>query len=184
MTTSNTIQQRENIGEIRPKDVGGAPKANRNARKHGFHSAKAALSEFGQRAIDGRSALGRALGEWREQIVADLGGSDNLSAQQQTVIDVIVRTKLLLDGVDAFILQTGIVNKRRKAVHPVVRERIALAESLVRHLQLLGLKRVQATLPDLRDYLKQQADAKASVSKDAQEPTSQEISASLEETTS
>ncbi len=46
----------------------GAPKGNRNARKHGFHAAKKALSEFGQAAIDGRSALGRALADFRGEV--------------------------------------------------------------------------------------------------------------------
>jgi hypothetical protein len=136
---------------------GGAPINNRNARKHGFNPAKAALSEFGQRVIDGRSALGRALADWRQEIVRDLGGAEQLSAQQHTVIDIVVRTKILLDGCDAYIMTTGIVNKRKRAVHPIVIQRGQLAESLVRHLSMLGLKRKAQEVPSLQEYLRQHA---------------------------
>src|SRR2546422_6818277 len=124
------LEQSQDPKKGEPKRGRGAPKSNGNAKKHGLHSAKAALSEWGQRAIDGRSALGRALAEWRQQIVTDLGGADALSAQQHSVLDVIVRTKLLLDGVDAWILEHGaLVNRRKKALLPIVRERAALADS-------------------------------------------------------
>jgi hypothetical protein len=41
--------------------------------------------------------LGRAVSEWRDAIVRDLGGADALSTQQVALVDVLVRTKLLLD---------------------------------------------------------------------------------------
>ena len=140
----------------------GAPKGNRNARKHGFHAAKKALSEFGQAAIDGRSALGRALADFRGEVERDLGGAENLSAQQHAVIDVLCRTKLLLDGVDNFLLsQRSLINKRKRALLPIVRERTALAESYVRHLQMLGLEKRQPPAMDLQAYLRQRGAEKA-----------------------
>jgi hypothetical protein len=46
---------------IEQKRRGGAPPQNVNARKHGLMQARRVLSEFGLRAIDGRSAVGVAL---------------------------------------------------------------------------------------------------------------------------
>lgn len=132
-------------------------KGNANARKHGLSTAKAFLSEFGQVAIDGRSALGRALADWKSEVIADLGGFDNLSAQQLALLEVLTRTKVLLDGVDNYILsQRSLVNKRRKSVHPVVVQRTALAESFVKHLTALGLERRAPQVRDLKTYLAEQ----------------------------
>lgn len=52
---------------------------NKNARTHGMYSLKRAVQERGLEAIDGRSALGRALREYRADLVRDLGGEANLS---------------------------------------------------------------------------------------------------------
>ena len=85
-----------------------------------------------------------------ERSRAGLGGAAALSAAQLALIDQAARTKLLLDSVDAWLLQQpSIVNKRSKSVLPVVRERIALCDSLLRHLDKLGLHRVAADVPTL-----------------------------------
>src|SRR5262249_21672308 len=111
--SSNEIQQPEDAQPVQQKRAKGGPAGNQHARKHGLWGARAALSEWGQAAIDKRSAVGRTLTEWRAQIVTDLGGSENLSAQQHTVLDIVVRTKLLLDGIDGFILERGAIVNRR-----------------------------------------------------------------------
>ncbi len=78
------------------------------------------------------------------------------------MIDVLCRTKLLLDGVDNFILsQRSLINKRKRALLPIVRERTALAESYVRHLQMLGLEKRQPPAMDLQAYLRQRTAEKA-----------------------
>src|SRR5262249_27953349 len=51
-------------------------------------------------AIDGRSAVGKALAAWRRDLVADLGGLDRLSTQRAAIVDLCVREKLLIDSVD------------------------------------------------------------------------------------
>jgi hypothetical protein len=53
-----------------------------------------------------------------------------------------VKTKSLLDSIDAWLLtRCGIINARRCALLPVVRERQALADALARYMSLLGLER-------------------------------------------
>jgi hypothetical protein len=102
--------------------------------------------------------MGKALAVWKLDLVNDLGGSDALSTQQRALVDVIVRQKLLLESVDAWLLvQPSLVSARKKALLPVVRERQGLADSLARYLAQLGLERRAKPVPSLADYLRQRA---------------------------
>ena len=135
--------------------------ANRSPRriytKSGLYRLKAAVSELGSRAVDRRTTVGRALAAWRRDLIADLGGTQDLSTQRQALVDLVVREKLLLDSIDAYLLELGggIINRRRRALAPVVRERSQLADSLTRRLQALGLDRRVTEAPDLGRYLAQ-----------------------------
>ncbi len=58
------------------------------------------------------------------------------------LVESATRTWLCVQSLDAWLLgQTSLVNARRKGVHPVVRERLLLVESLQRTLLALGLDR-------------------------------------------
>ena len=75
-------------------------------------------------------------------MIADLAG--DVSTQQSAMIDLCVKSKLMLDSIDAWLLtQPSLINKRKKTVLPVVRERQALADGLARYLAQLGLHRTQ-----------------------------------------
>jgi len=77
-----------------------------------------------------------------------------LSIQQLCLIDTIMKTKLLLDSVDNFLLrQTNLVNKRKKSLYSVVVQRGVLADSLLRHLSALGLEKKAKDGGSLRDLL-------------------------------
>jgi len=117
-------------------------KAPREYHKHGLYTLKRALLEADRGQIDGRSSIGRALNQWREALIQDLGGQDAISTQQETLVALAVKSKLLLDSIDAWLLmQPSLVNKRKKALLPVVRERSQLADALARYLGQLGLER-------------------------------------------
>ncbi len=118
---------------------------------------KSALKELGSRAIDRRTRVGKALAEWRSNIERDLGGPDGLSAQQHAILDLVVKTKLLLDSIDAWLLtpERPLINARKRALIPAVKERTALADALARYLGQLGLERRQTPVPRLEDYLKE-----------------------------
>jgi hypothetical protein len=140
--------------------LGGAPIGNRNREKHGLGTMKRALLELGSRAIDRRTSIGRELTAWRSALVSDLGGEDELSTQRLALVDLCVRTRLLLDSIDAYLLDLGsLVNKRRRALHPVVRERQLLADALSRYLGQLGLHRRSKPLPALSDYIRARDEA-------------------------
>ena len=94
--------------------------------------------------IDRRTTLGKALHKWRSDLIADLGGQDNISTQQSALVDLAVKSKLLLDSIDAWLLtQPTLIHKRKKALLPVVLQRQTLVDGLARYLSQLGLERRQ-----------------------------------------
>jgi hypothetical protein len=135
------------------------PPGNNNALQHGLYALQRRVKERGLRAIDGRSAVGRALSQWRSDLIRDLGGEASVSTQQSALVDLAVKSKLLLDSIDGWLLQQrSLVNARKRALLPVVRERTQLADSLAKYLTLLGLERRAKPLPTLQDLLAQGKD--------------------------
>ncbi len=129
-------------------------KVPRTYSKHGLTRLKVAVKDLGGRVIDGRTALGKSLARWRAGLLQDLGGSEVVSIQELAVVDLAVRTKLLLDSVDAWLLtQPSLVNARKRALLPVVLQRQQLADALARYMAQLGLKRRAKTL-DLAQALR------------------------------
>lgn len=87
----------------------GAPRKQNgdgNATKHGLYTMKKALMRLGNRAIDRRTKPGRALTKWRVDLVHDLGG--DTSIQQDTIIDLAVKSKLIIDSVDAWVVRSAV----------------------------------------------------------------------------
>jgi hypothetical protein len=139
-TIKSDSAQASNIGGARPGS--GAPKGNSNARTHGLNTLKTAVIKLGGRAIDGRYRVGRQLQQWRRELVADLGGQDNISTQTNTLVDIVVKKKLVLDSLYAYVLtQPTLINKRKKALFPIVLQCEQLADGVSRILVQLGLER-------------------------------------------
>jgi hypothetical protein len=124
--------------------------------KHGLSTMKRAMRELADRAIDGRTTVAKALGQWKRDLINDLGGPDMISTQQAAIVDLVLKTKFLLDAIDSWLLlQPSLVDKRRRVVLPVVRERQHLADALARYLGQLGLERRARRAPSLEDYVTQ-----------------------------
>jgi hypothetical protein len=124
--------------------------------KHGLRRLKTAVKQLGGRVIDRRTSLGKGLAEFRSALIQDLGGTDSISTQQKTLVDMLVKSKLLLDSIDAWLLsQPTLVNARRRALLPVVRERAQLCDSICRMLVHLGFERRTRKIADLPAYLAQ-----------------------------
>ena len=114
---------------------------------------KRAVNTVGNRLIDRRTITGRALAKWRKGLIQDLG--DDVSTQQSAIVDLAVKSKLLLDSIDAWLLtQPTLINKRKKSLLPVVRERQQLADGLAKYLAMLGLDR-RSKQVSLQDYVQQ-----------------------------
>jgi hypothetical protein len=112
---------------------------------------KRAVNTIGNRLIDRRTVTGRALAKWRKDLIQDLGG--DVSTQQSAIVDLAVKSKLLLDSIDTWLLnQRSLVNYRKKAVLPAVMQRQQLADGLAKYLSMLGLER-KVKEQTLADYI-------------------------------
>ena len=61
---------------------------------------------------------------------------------QSALVDLTVKSKLLLDAIDAWLLtQPTQINKRKRALLPVILQRQTLADGFTRYLSQLGLER-------------------------------------------
>jgi hypothetical protein len=131
-----------------------AKKTLHHATKHGLTTLKKAVQALGGRAIDRRTSLGRALEDWRHSLLSDLGGQDQTSAQQRQIVDLAVKTKLILDSIDTWLLrQPSLVNHRKRMLLPVVLQRQQLADALARYMTQLGLEKKAKKVLSLSDYL-------------------------------
>jgi len=127
---------------------GNGKKKPRGYQKH--TTLKKAVKGLGGRVIDKRTQLGKALAKWRTDLIQDLGGRENISTQQEALVDLAVKSKLILDSIDSWLLtQPSLVNARKRSLLPAVRERQQLADGLARYLGMLGLERRGRDLPDL-----------------------------------
>jgi hypothetical protein len=124
-------------------------------------AAKRAVSRYGDRVLPGpETPLGRALHEWQTALIDDLGGEDVVTTQQRAIVDAAVHTKLLLDSTDAYVLSMpSPVNKTKRALFAIVKDRQGLADALVRYMKDLGLERRQRDVADLTTYLAEKAAA-------------------------
>jgi hypothetical protein len=105
-------------------------------------------------ALDPQGPIGRALAEWRRDLTQDLGGPESITTAQAGMVELAVRTKLMLDSVDGFILtMESPVNQRRRSVYPVILQRQSLANGLARFLEALGLERRAPKTLSLAEYL-------------------------------
>ena len=126
--------------------------SRRPYRMHGFTVLKRAVNTVGNRLIDRRTVTGKALAKWRKDLIQDLGGE--VSTQRSAIVDLAVKSKLLLDSIDVWLLtQPTLINKRKKSLLPVVRERQQLADGLAKYLAMLGLERRSKEV-SLQDYVK------------------------------
>ena len=133
---------------------GGQP-GNQNALKHGLHKRIRNIKRRGLEAIDARTLEGRDALTFRENALADLGGKD-ISTTKKAVLDVAVGERFIWRSGWAFIMRDGgeksIINKRKRAFYPIIKDVLAVGDSLTRHLKELGLERLQKTL-SLQDLL-------------------------------
>lgn len=102
--------------------------------------------------LDGRSALSQSIAKYRSELLSSLGGSDSLSAQENTLVEMCSRDWLMLQHIDTYLFQTGIFNKKRRQAYALTIQRMQIADGLTRRLQVLGIQRRSKPLT-LNDYL-------------------------------
>ena len=63
-----------------------AHESRRNYSKHGLTTLKNAAKETGGRLIDRRTTVGRALPDWKKELIEELGGEEVVSTQQLVIV--------------------------------------------------------------------------------------------------
>ena len=137
--------------------------------KHNLAALKArSLSE-----LDGRSRAAKGLIAWKRELTASIGGQP--SAQEAMIIELCCRNRMILDSIDSWIFaQKSLLNRKRKTVLPIVRERQAIDAALAKHLQSLGLSRREPPAPTLEEYFAAKNAAQEAADEESTPPDAQE----------
>ena len=124
-------------------------------QQHGAYALENALAKVGSDAwMDELGLPGEALRAWRQGLIDDLGGEDKVSTAQLALVDLAVRSYLMLEHIDRWVLSTqNIVNKRDRKVFRIVLDRQRMADSLAKYLGMLGLEKRTLEGENLTDYI-------------------------------
>jgi len=126
----------------------------RSRSRHGLTAPMVRVKLQGFRAIDRRTVGGRDALAFRADLIEAIGGEADLPPQRRRLVDMAARAALLLDHVDGWLVgQRSLVNARTRSLLPVLIQRQALADHLVRVLDKLGLDRVPRKVTDLASYI-------------------------------
>jgi hypothetical protein len=130
-----------------------------DGRGPGLLALKAKVMLRGLAVVNRRTKAARDVVKWRAELVADLGGEPGMTAARLTRIETLVRTKLLLEHLDAQLLEYDTLFSRKRGtlrpqVKAILTERNRMAEALERGLAALGASRSKGTvLPSLDDLV-------------------------------
>lgn len=143
-------------------------RAKRPYQRSGLHVVNKALPFLLERVANAAvpdellSTVELAARAWRQEILADLGGSDAVPAAKRALLDAATGTKIILDSLDRYLFELaeigGLVNRRNRKAFAVVQDRMRVADSLTRQLQALGMDRQVKTV-DLARALRQGSDS-------------------------
>jgi hypothetical protein len=121
---------------------------------HAYAPLKRAVRVLGTKAVDRRTRVGKALDAWRRDLIADLGGLENISTQERALIDEAVLTKLILSSINVWMLkQQSLVSNKNRGALPVVLHRNQLVTTLKALLESLGLKRRSKPVKLLAEFI-------------------------------
>jgi hypothetical protein len=141
-------------------------------KQHGLTALRRKVAARGLAAVDGRTLAARAVKMWKQELLTDLGGEENLSTQKRALVELVVRTRLMVDHVDAYLMELGSpVNRRFKRLHPIVGERQRLVDSLAKLLGQLGLERQMKPVEEIDAFLVRRAEEKESMASEGEPET-------------
>ena len=136
-----------------------APGGNDRRPRTGLLALKAKVMLRGLAVVNRRTKAARDVVKWRTELVAELGGEPGMTPSRLTRIETLVRTKLLLEHLDAQLLEYHTLFSRKRGtlrpqVKAILTERNRMAEALERGLAALGASRSKGTvLPTLDDLV-------------------------------
>jgi hypothetical protein len=127
--------------------------------KHGLHAMRRTLTTLTTSRLDGRSKVAVAARMFKQDVSADLGG--NLSRAQEVILEDAAQTWVIRSALDDYIMRQGSLVTKKRALLPVVRERMQVAEHLAKQLERLGLERRPQPIETLEQYAVRKAAEKA-----------------------
>ena len=149
--------------------------------RHGLYAMRRSLTTLTTRRLDGRSAIAVAVRQFKADLTADLGG--DLSRAQQAILEDAAQAWVIRQVLDDYIVRQPSLITKKRALLPVVRERMQVAEHLAKQLERLGLERRAKPVPDLGDYLAAKLETKAPAAKTTVHPPAPEPAPGTTETT-
>lgn len=140
---------------------GAQPKESRKRRYpkvrqyHGLTTTRTSLLRLGEYAVasvlDDENGAATGLREWRDGIAASLGAP--VTPLVAMVLELACRDRLMLDATDRWIFggRRRLINKRRRALYPIVAQRAAIVRSLADHLKVLSAAQVASAKPEMTE---------------------------------
>lgn len=124
---------------------------------HGVYQATRILNELGIGALDGRTRIAREVAEWRDALVADLGGEQAVSTQQLGVVEQACRIRVIIDVMDSWLFGgDGRILNEKGRPHDLLATRRRYASVLLDILRALGLERRRPLPEDLTAYVERE----------------------------
>jgi len=139
----------------RQKARRGAPIGNKNAETHGHYRRKTKLEAIGFQNLNFSSSGGEQIRKRFLELLNHCGGEQRVSAVRRRIIERVCFTEYQLDCVDLYLVELGprIVNRRIRALIPIVRERDALVSTLTKLYEQIGLEPTKPPIPTIAEYM-------------------------------
>ena len=99
---------------------------------HGAVIMRRTLRALTTKRLDGRSALAVAVRNWKADVRRDLGG--DLTRAQETILESAAQAWVIVSSLDDYIARQPSLVTKKRAVLPVVVQRMQIAEGLARNL--------------------------------------------------
>lgn len=131
--------------------------------RSGHYAASRALPEMMARITDATvpddalSPVEQAARDTIRNVVADLGGIENVSTAKHALLNAAVGSLILLSSLDRYVFELaardGLVNRRSRRAFPIIEQRMRVADSLARQIQIIGLDPVKLPTQTLDGYI-------------------------------
>jgi hypothetical protein len=136
---------------------------SRPYHQHGLHTLKRALPFLLERVTDPAipdghlSPVENAARQWRESVLRDLGGRDNVSSTKLALLATTTGSWIILNSIDRYVFELassdGLASRKHRRAWPVVEQRMRIADTLRAQLLALGLDRMSQPPMDLNTYI-------------------------------
>lgn len=145
-----------------PAGSSGTPESCRHG-VHGLDAMKRTLSlirKNGGKLEAELGEVGLVVREWKEALIADLGGEESVTTQQRVIVEMAARSWVLLESIDLRLLEMAaegrLMSKGGKLIGAVA-GRQKIANGLANYMVRLGLERKARPAVSLAAYLSQKA---------------------------